>query len=237
MKSRKSLIPLCAFFLLMHSACSKKDHTEAAASTLPSLVDPGTEPAAASARVAVSIKVEAENYTTMSGIQIEDCREGGKDVGYIAKGDWMNYSVNIPATGTYTMNFRVAGASGTLQVQKTDGTVLSNVTLPATAGGQIYTTASGQITLTAGTQTLRIFANSASWNLNWFEIVCAGDAIQAPTTTTYTRKNLVLESTFEDVSDFNNWSKEICRPTALQISSEVARKGKTSARFEFAMRL
>jgi hypothetical protein len=45
--------------------------------------------------------------------------------------------------------------------------------------------------------------------------------------------NLLLESTFEDVSGFDEWTKEICRPEALSISNEVARKGKGAARFEF----
>jgi hypothetical protein len=44
---------------------------------------------------------------------------------------------------------------------------------------------------------------------------------------------ILLESGFEDVSDFDKWTKETCRPGSLYISTEVARKGKSSARFEF----
>jgi hypothetical protein len=44
---------------------------------------------------------------------------------------------------------------------------------------------------------------------------------------------ILLESSFEDSSDFKKWTKETCRPGALLISTEVARKGKSSARFEF----
>src|ERR1700754_2891267 len=44
---------------------------------------------------------------------------------------------------------------------------------------------------------------------------------------------MLLESTFEDAHDFDKWSKETCRPGALEISTEVARKGRSSARFEF----
>jgi hypothetical protein len=46
--------------------------------------------------------------------------------------------------------------------------------------------------------------------------------------------NLLLESTFEDKSSFDKWTKEICRSEAVTISTDVARKGKSSARFEFA---
>jgi len=45
--------------------------------------------------------------------------------------------------------------------------------------------------------------------------------------------NLLLESTFEDKSCFDKWTKEICRDEAVTISTQVARKGKSSARFEF----
>jgi len=46
--------------------------------------------------------------------------------------------------------------------------------------------------------------------------------------------SLLLVSTFETAADFDKWTKEICRPDALTITREVARKGKGSARFEFA---
>lgn len=45
---------------------------------------------------------------------------------------------------------------------------------------------------------------------------------------------LLLECTFEDATDLDKWTKEICRPDALTITQEVARKGKNAARFEFA---
>jgi len=45
---------------------------------------------------------------------------------------------------------------------------------------------------------------------------------------------LLLESSFEDAADLDKWTKEICRPDALRISGEKARKGRSSARFEFS---
>ena len=44
---------------------------------------------------------------------------------------------------------------------------------------------------------------------------------------------ILLECSFEDSTDFKKWTKETCRPGSLGISTEVARKGKSSARFEF----
>ena len=45
--------------------------------------------------------------------------------------------------------------------------------------------------------------------------------------------HVLMVSTFENAADFDKWTKETCRPGALGISTEVARKGRSSARFEF----
>jgi hypothetical protein len=189
----------------------------------------------AASTASVSTHIEAEDYTAMSGVQVEDCREGGKDVGYISVGDWMDYTITVNTTGSHTLSFRVAGPKSTLQVQKPDGTVLANVVLPGTTSGQVYTTATATVQLSAGKQTIRIYANSAAWNFNWWEFTDASGGSVIKPDSTSTGQNLTLYSAFESTTDFAKWSEEICRPTALTISSEVpARKGKTSARFEFA---
>jgi hypothetical protein len=53
--------------------------------------------------------IEAENYSNMNGIQTENSvvASGGVDVGYIDVGDWLEYSVKVPTSGTYTITYRV----------------------------------------------------------------------------------------------------------------------------------
>jgi len=46
--------------------------------------------------------------------------------------------------------------------------------------------------------------------------------------------NLILQSSFENEADFTNWQKETCRLGSLTISTEVARTGNASARFELS---
>jgi hypothetical protein len=163
------------------------------------------------------IHIEAENYTSMSGIQTEPCGEGGLNVGYVTVGDWMDYSVTIPTAGIYGIRVRMAGPGGTIQIQNSSGTILSWVSFPATVSGQIYTTAYEDIALPAGTQTLRIYAYTALWNFNWFEIV---------------QTNLILRNSFESTADFSNWNLEAARAGSLVISDSTRRKGLKSARFE-----
>src|SRR4029078_6820288 len=55
--------------------------------------------------------VEAENYSAMFGIQTEPTSDinGGQNVGWQDNNDWMDYNVNLPLSGPYQVNFRVAG--------------------------------------------------------------------------------------------------------------------------------
>lgn len=234
MKTCMKFVPVSALICLISSACNKGLTDSSAALS-------SDELNRAVSTAAVTTRIEAENYSAMSGIQTEPCREGTKDVGWINKGDWMDYSVDVATTGTQPISFRAAGPRSTLQVQKPDGTVLANVTLPGTTSGQVYVTATAQVKLTAGKQTLRIYSTSNGWNFNWFELGSGGGVVTPPTDssataqqpTTPTSGNILFETTFEDASAFNGWSKEICRPSALTISREVTpRKGNGMAKFD-----
>jgi uncharacterized protein YjdB len=123
-----------------------------------------------------SVKIEAESYTAMLGIQTETTTDagGGKNVGWIDNGDWMTYTVIIPKSGIYSANFRVAGwqATGKIELQNAANAKLTTVSVPNNGGYQKWSTVAGETTfnLTAGAQTIRIFATAAPWNLNWFEL-------------------------------------------------------------------
>ncbi len=141
-----------------------------------------------------SIKIEAESFTQMSGVQTENTNDvgGGLNVGWQDNNDWMDYSVNIATAGTYTVNFRVASyfTGAQFQLKKSDGTVLTTVTVPNTGSFQNWQTISASVALAAGQQTLRLFTSNANggWNINWWEIAGAssGTTTNPPTTTTPT---------------------------------------------------
>jgi hypothetical protein len=129
-----------------------------------------------------STRIEAENYTSMNGVQKESTTDagGGQNVGYIDTGDWMDYSVSASAAGTYSVNLRVASPSGgQLQIKNSAGTVLATVTIPNTGGYQSWQTVSANIALAAGTQTIRIYSTSNGWNFNWWEILSGSGTITA----------------------------------------------------------
>jgi glucuronoarabinoxylan endo-1,4-beta-xylanase len=142
----------------------------------------GCSPATQSASFVVTVaqaitlpaKIEAENYTTMYGIQTETTTDagGGLNVGYTDAGDYMDYYVNVPTTGSYTIDFRVASdvTTGKIELRNSAGTALATISQTLAAGWQGWSTKTVTANLTAGTQTLRIYYTGAGLNVNWFEV-------------------------------------------------------------------
>ncbi|MFD0616161.1 carbohydrate-binding protein [Paenibacillus sp. GCM10027629] len=157
--------------------------------TLPSwVVNPNNVPLTTSISVSVKSfgKVEAEDYIAMSGIQTEDSSEGTKNVGWTDPGDWMDYTVNVPSSGNYKVNYRVAvnaGNTGSVNFL-VDGVSKKITSFPSTGGWQNWTTVSDEVNLTAGTHTIRLGIVKGGWNLNWFELVFEKDTVQSITAIT-----------------------------------------------------
>lgn len=118
---------------------------------------------------------------------------GGLNVGYIDTNDWMDYVVNVPAAGTYTVSLRIAsqtGASNAIEL-KNGSANLAVFDVPNTGAWQGWTTVSQNVTLDAGVQTLQLYATAGNWNINWLEL--------KPTTETM-NGNLLQNAGFESGS-------------------------------------
>lgn len=128
---------------------------------------------AKSAPLQIPGKIEAEDFSDMAGVQTEATTDagGGLDVGSIDTGDWLEYAVNVKASGTYAMSLRVASrARGGSITVKSNGSVLFRRSLPLTGGWQTWITDWQAVSLQAGSQTLRIQADTGGFNLNWFAL-------------------------------------------------------------------
>ncbi|NBD24810.1 carbohydrate-binding protein [Paenibacillus glycinis] len=120
--------------------------------------------------VTLPAKIEAEKFSAMNGVQLETTTDagGGQNVGWIDAGDWMEYKVNVPAAGVYTVQYRVASQGTTGQIQlKSGSAVLATTSVPNTGGWQNWQTISATASLSAGQSTLRVHASGAGFNLNW----------------------------------------------------------------------
>jgi hypothetical protein len=105
-----------------------------------------------------------------------------------AKSEWLEYTVNVPATGVYTLELRLAAADGfggALSVFADGRRALvggGSFALPVTGGWETWQTAAGAINLRAGVQVIRLSfdgANDASGeiaNINWMKLTPAPTA-------------------------------------------------------------
>src|SRR5678816_1418073 len=172
-------------------------------------------------------RIEAENYTNMSGVAKENTSDagGGQNVGYIDFGDWMDYSVNVSSAGSYAINLRVASPSGgQLQIKNASGIVLATVAIPNTGGWQNWQTVSANISLAAGVQTIRVQSTSNGWNFNWWEISSAASSL-ALSAKVSDRTSLLLQSATTALQIYPN---PVADRFYLKVNSELKGKVKVS---------
>jgi len=105
---------------------------------------------------------------------------GGYFVGWTVPGEYLNYTATVAATGTYTLDFRVASQpkGGTFHFDVDGKNVTGELSVPSTGDWNVYTIVSkAGVKLTAGTHLLRLVIDShgtgvgAAGNFDWFEAV------------------------------------------------------------------
>ena len=125
---------------------------------------------AAANALAIPGRIEAEDFANQSGVQTENTTDtgGGKNVGYINNGDFVEYNIEAASAGDYDVDLRVASAtSGGTITLLSNGNVLGTVNVTNTGGWQNWTTLSTRVKLPAGTQTLRLaFSGNTGFLLN-----------------------------------------------------------------------
>ncbi len=116
--------------------------------------------------------IQAEFYTEMSGIQLQDTLDegGGKNVGWIDTGDFLTYRLRVEEAGTYRIIYRVASESGGAEIRlNLSFSTLATTPIDATGGWQVWTdVTSTEFQLTPGVYTFTIRANTGGFNLNYF---------------------------------------------------------------------
>jgi hypothetical protein len=136
----------------------------------------------------VSTLIQAESYSSMSGIQTEATTDtgGGLNVGYTETGDWMAYnSINFPTTGSYLIEYRVASAVTGAKISSdlNGGTILLGaVDIPNTGGWQNWQTVSQTVNVNAGTYNFGIYIQNTGVNINWIKITKTGAAAKVAVT-------------------------------------------------------
>jgi len=102
----------------------------------------------------------------------------GYAVGWAQAGEWLKYTVNVTATGTYALDVRVAsaGLGGTFHVELDGKDITGAMRVPSTGSWEIWKTLSRTgIRLTAGKHVLRLVMDSAGssgfvGNFDWLRL-------------------------------------------------------------------
>ncbi len=124
--------------------------------------------------------IEAERHDVQSGVQSENCSEGGSDVAYIENGDYIGFKNVDFQGGGESIDFRVGsnGAEAALEVHidAPDGTLIGKMDVKGTGGWQKWSTQNCKIENTTGTHDLYfVFTGGEGYlyNLNWWRLNCA----------------------------------------------------------------
>lgn len=119
------------------------------------------------------------------GVDLEKCTDSdanmGFSVGWTNAGEWMEYTVQVDSTAAYTLSVRSAGGSGIVHLEVNDVAVSKGLTLPSTAGSQVWkTTLQSGVILNKGINKIRLVLDKGGCNLNYFSLSDPMDASTVP---------------------------------------------------------
>ncbi len=126
------------------------------------------------------------DYRKGTGVDLYKKSNNRIVVGYNNEGDWLEYTVNVAETGTYTVYAAVAAAGSTSSFQLSmDGKAISeNIAVPAAASGEEnyddYNKVSFDVNLTKGQHILRFTVTGAWLDIDYMNIVTKGSADPNP---------------------------------------------------------
>lgn len=180
---------------------------------------------ATSSTTGFSVFREAEQYSEMSGVQTESTTDagGGLNVGWIDTNDWLKYkTINIPSTGAYVFEFRVASpnSTGVLSQDLNSGAIqLGTINVPNTGGWQNWQTITRTVTLNAGTYDFGIFAATGGWNLNWWRVSSAASGATLAASATAVGEPAAAVASAEVYPNPSNGAVtiQVDRPAAVRI--------------------
>ncbi|WP_124065464.1 carbohydrate-binding protein [Clostridium sp. E02] len=121
-------------------------------------------------------QIEAEGYKTQSGVQLENCSEGGQAVAYIENGDYVVYN-NIDF-GDGATGFQVRAASGSsggnieVRLDSLTGPLVGTCKVAGTGDWQSWATTTCDISGATGEHDLYLKFTGGSgylFNLNWWK--------------------------------------------------------------------
>ncbi|HXE81180.1 MAG TPA: carbohydrate-binding protein [Vicinamibacterales bacterium] len=126
-----------------------------------------------------------------TNVDIERASEGGYDIGWTTRGEWLQYTVNVAKSGTYTLEARVAsyGQGGKFRVEFGGVNKTGSLTIPNTGGWQTWTMVRKSVSLSAGQQRMRVVFESvgpsgSAGNLTYIRFIEGGTTTSSGSSST-----------------------------------------------------
>lgn len=116
-------------------------------------------------------------YRPGDGVGTEVCNEGGYNISYVARNEWLKYTAQVNSTGNYDIKLRIATPYNAKTVHlEIDGiNVTGLVNIQNTGGFQAWQTATiPNIALTQGVHVITLYFDQADINVNKMEFVLTG---------------------------------------------------------------
>jgi len=125
------------------------------------------------------------------GVDVQATTDAGAgyNVGYIAAGEWLEYTTNVTAAGNYDISMRVAAiATGsTFHIEADGSNITGMVAVPNTGDWQAWQTVTlKNVALSAGQKILKISMDGGSFNLNYVTFQSSVTTINTPPTVSLT---------------------------------------------------
>ena len=130
--------------------------------------------------------VDASSFSVQSGVDLENCQEGGQDVAYIENGDYIGFKDVDFGSGADKIDIRVAANSGgssiEVRLDGADGKLIGTVDVDSTGGWQEWKTLSATLEKTSGIHDLYLVFKGGDgylFNVQWWKLnVPAGSTTQ-----------------------------------------------------------
>ncbi|MBO8131977.1 MAG: alpha-L-fucosidase [Candidatus Marinimicrobia bacterium] len=111
---------------------------------------------------------EGGEYRFKEGVDIEKCSEGGYNVGWINKGEFLSYTVNVKKSAKYRVLFYIASSfdSGKMHLECDGKDITGTFSIPNTSGFQKWEVIKKEIKLNAGKHVLRLVFDGNYFNID-----------------------------------------------------------------------
>ncbi|MFN3402594.1 MAG: carbohydrate-binding protein [Cytophagaceae bacterium] len=158
-------------------------------------------------------------------VDIENCTEGGYNVGYITNGEWLEYSVNIVSSGWYRFGFRIAsqnvgGTNGSFNLQMGGNIIINTTTVPYTGGWQTWQTVQSDLVfLNAGTSIMRFTAATGNFNINYIDAAL----VTSTTSDVNAQKLIIYPNPVKDILYFGEINSGIKSAEIADLTGKAVR--------------